>query len=71
LSGVIGLYTSLGVLQGLSSTDSSVSFKVSDFEMVSKIKDADFVKGNVVQVYVIVATDKGFNKDMFVFDVQF
>lgn len=71
LSGAFGLYTSLGIIENLSVSDSSIQFKLSDSSFISKIKDLDQVKGKVIQVLVIVATPQGYNKDTFVFNVQF
>ncbi len=70
-SGASGLYTSLGVIENISVSDSSIQFRLSDSSLVSKIKDLDYVKGKVIQVLVIVATPQGYNKDTFVFNVQF
>lgn len=71
LSGAFALYTSLGIVQNIYATNSSIQFNISDSSLISKIKDANYVKGKIVQVYVIVATPQGYNKDMFVFNVQF
>jgi hypothetical protein len=58
-------------IECISVSDSSIQFRLSDSSLVSKIKDLDYVKGKVIQVLVIVATPQGYNKDTFVFNVQF
>lgn len=69
--GAVGLYTSLGELKNIFATDSSITFKVSDFPIIAKIKDAKGVKGGLMQVSVIVGTPQGYNQEPFVFKVQF
>ncbi|MBI5134577.1 MAG: hypothetical protein HZA81_04335 [Candidatus Taylorbacteria bacterium] len=71
LRGALGIYTSLGVLENVYAGDSSLTFKISDFPMIEKIKDIKGVKGNLVAVTLIVGTPQGYNQEPFLFNVQF
>lgn len=71
LSNAVGVFTSLGVIKKVSSDAGSITFKISDFELVDKIKNLPNIKGKKITVSVIVGTPQGYNKDMFNFDVQF
>lgn len=71
LSGTFAVLTSLGMLKNISSTPTTATFNLNDFEVVSKIKNLPTVKGKKIPVSVIVASPQGYNKEAFVFDVQF
>jgi hypothetical protein len=71
LGGAIELFTSFGMLKKFSSTPTSITFSLADFDIIGKIKDQPTIKGQKISVSVTVATPQGYNKDMFTFGVQF
>ncbi len=71
LGSMVSILTSLGMTDKMQSTDTTVSFNISDLNAVSKIKDLDSVKGKLIPVQVVVGAPQGYNKDTFVFNVQF
>lgn len=65
LTNIYGVYTTLG------EAGKSLSFKLSDLELVSYITSSEEMAGALIPVYVYVVTDVGFNSEPFVFNVQF
>lgn len=64
LSGIIEISTTLGITQ-------SLSFVPAELDFAKELIAGGVLAGQLVPVYVHVATDAGFNPEPFVFNVQF